>query len=120
MSASYEDERAKYNKCFKATATGELYGAEEEMRMSPLITSKVRDTIDTLPKRSAPIFPQARLLGRTIEARTGIEETEEPLLYNGNAPNSTFLCGSQGSGKSYTLSTILENCLVKDRRYGDL
>lgn len=29
-----------------------------------------------------------------------------------NAPWSTFICGSQGSGKSYTLSCILENCLI--------
>lgn len=42
----------------------------------------------------------------------------EPIMLNTRAPNSTFLCGSQGSGKSYTLNCILENCLIPDKRYG--
>lgn len=38
----------------------------------------------------------------------------EPRLYfNIAAPSSVFICGSQGSGKSHTLSCLLENCLVK-------
>lgn len=35
------------------------------------------------------------------------------ILLNVNAPWSTFICGSQGSGKSYTLSCMLENCLIR-------
>ena len=34
------------------------------------------------------------------------------IFLNVNAPWSTFICGSQGSGKSYTLSCMLENCLI--------
>ena len=34
------------------------------------------------------------------------------LFYNVAAPSSAFICGSQGSGKSHTLSCLLENCLV--------
>ncbi|KAG6242544.1 hypothetical protein E4U25_003575 [Claviceps purpurea] len=33
--------------------------------------------------------------------------------YNVAAPSSTFICGSQGSGKSHTLSCMLENCLLE-------
>lgn len=33
--------------------------------------------------------------------------------YNVAAPSSTFICGSQGSGKSHTLSCMLENCLLQ-------
>jgi len=32
-----------------------------------------------------------------------------------NAPWSAFICGSQGSGKSHTLSCILENALLPSR-----
>jgi hypothetical protein len=39
-------------------------------------------------------------------------------VLNTRAPNSTFLCGSQGSGKSYTLNCILENNLILDKTYG--
>lgn len=35
------------------------------------------------------------------------------LFFNIAAPSSAFICGSQGSGKSHTLSCLLENCLVK-------
>ncbi|KAK1141002.1 hypothetical protein N8T08_009659 [Aspergillus melleus] len=34
------------------------------------------------------------------------------LFFNVSPPSSTFICGSQGSGKSHTLSCILENCLI--------
>lgn len=38
----------------------------------------------------------------------------DPRLYfNIAAPSSVFICGSQGSGKSHSLSCLLENCLVK-------
>jgi DNA replication protein DnaC len=35
------------------------------------------------------------------------------VFFNILAPSSTFICGSQGSGKSHTLSCLLENCLMK-------
>lgn len=37
---------------------------------------------------------------------------DDRLMVNMNAPWSAFICGSQGSGKSYTLSCMLENALV--------
>lgn len=35
------------------------------------------------------------------------------FYYNVAAPSSIFICGSQGSGKSHTLSCLLENCLFE-------
>jgi hypothetical protein len=35
------------------------------------------------------------------------------VFFNVASPSSTFICGSQGSGKSHTLSCMLENCLIK-------
>ena len=37
------------------------------------------------------------------------------IFVNMNAPWSAFICGSQGSGKSHTLSCMLENGLVSSR-----
>lgn len=34
------------------------------------------------------------------------------VFFNTTTPSSTFICGSQGSGKSHTLSCLLENCLI--------
>lgn len=37
---------------------------------------------------------------------------DKRLFVNMNTPWSTFICGSQGSGKSHTLSCMLENALI--------
>ncbi|KAL2871436.1 uncharacterized protein BJX67DRAFT_389062 [Aspergillus lucknowensis] len=37
------------------------------------------------------------------------------LFFNVTSPSSIFICGSQGSGKSHTLSCILEGCLIPSR-----
>ncbi|KAJ5895540.1 hypothetical protein N7495_007231 [Penicillium taxi] len=35
------------------------------------------------------------------------------VFFNVSSPSSTFICGSQGSGKSHTLSCMLEGCLLR-------
>jgi hypothetical protein len=37
------------------------------------------------------------------------------IFHNVAAPSSTFICGSQGSGKSNSLACLLENCLLPNR-----
>ncbi|PYI24949.1 hypothetical protein BP00DRAFT_441139 [Aspergillus indologenus CBS 114.80] len=37
------------------------------------------------------------------------------MFFNISPPSSTFVCGAQGSGKSHTLSCILENCLITSK-----
>ncbi|KAH7418481.1 hypothetical protein BKA64DRAFT_563940, partial [Cadophora sp. MPI-SDFR-AT-0126] len=52
-------------------------------------------------------------------ATSGIDTTSLPakldprIFFNISARSSAFICGSQGSGKSHTLSRLLENCLLK-------
>ncbi|GKZ50271.1 hypothetical protein AbraIFM66951_003267 [Aspergillus brasiliensis] len=43
------------------------------------------------------------------------EENDPRLFLNVSHPSSVFICGSQGSGKSHTLSCLLENCLIPSR-----
>ena len=64
-----------------------------------------------------PVLPQFGLLGFDLENRDA-DGNAEPILLNTNTPCSVFLCGSQGSGKSYTLSCLLENHLLKDPAVG--
>lgn len=63
---------------------------------------------------------QYSILGHQVtppeEHEAPVEETA--IFLNTDAPWSAFLCGSQGSGKSYTLSCILENCLITTDRLG--
>ena len=50
------------------------------------------------------------------DERKSIPEPEDKRLFvNMNAPWSAFICGSQGSGKSYTLSCMLEAALWQSR-----
>ena len=50
------------------------------------------------------------------DGRESVPEPEDKRLFvNMNAPWSAFICGSQGSGKSYTLSCMLEAALWQPR-----
>ena len=70
-------------------------------------------------KRSDP--PQYALLGGTANLLKEHEtastqpksQSQDPRIFlNISHPSSVFICGSQGSGKSHTLSCLLENCLI--------
>ena len=42
------------------------------------------------------------------------------VFLNMNEPFSTFICGSQGSGKSHTLSCMLEGALLRNNPVGNI
>lgn len=117
-------------------------GADEQLRTTPLISLKVKETSEARHKTST--FPQYAFLGCRIPepcsseditsppspikmhnifgAPTTVEgEAEsEPILLNTNAPWSAFICGSQGSGKSYIMSAMIESCLYPSPAIGKL
>lgn len=74
-----------------------------------------------LSKGSGQSFPQYGLLAglsdvlfRNTDNQAPVATpTQDPrIFFNIAAPSSTFICGSQGSGKSHTVSCLLENCLL--------
>jgi hypothetical protein len=94
---------------------------QEEIKTVPLFSSHVQATLakDSIGSQGNQILPQYGLLGmrqKTIGVSEDIDPIPEPhqnLIYtNTNAPWSTFICGSQGGGKSHTLSCLLENALL--------
>lgn len=97
----------------------------EDLQTTPLVTPAVQDFIrrraDAGNEEKAPFddvsLDQYALLGFHTGHHADVPGNE-PILLNVNAPNSTFICGSQGSGKSYTLNCMLENCLIADARIG--
>lgn len=105
-----------------STRTNKISGSSEQLRTAPLISLKVK-TASTIQ------FPQYAFLGCEIP-RSDDDNDEmnekphqhepDPVLLNTNTPWSAFICGSQGSGKSYTLSCMLENCLYNSPRIGKL
>jgi hypothetical protein len=52
--------------------------------------------------------------GLALAKKDGYSVHNDPRAFvNIASPSSTFICGSQGSGKSHTLSCLLENYLVR-------
>ena len=110
-------------------------GRTHEIQVTPLFSNRVRFAIedgdlgeDGLATRN--IFPQYGLLGLreatygpdgTERLRSARQSRDEEMVYaNMNAPWSAFICGSQGGGKSHTLSCLLENSLLSSAEIGSL
>lgn len=86
-----------------------------EIRASPIFTEAVRSHAVSVSQssREKP-FTQYGLLAGVVKGKLRrIDKSEDPrIFYNITAPSSVFICGSQGSGKSHTLSCLLENRLI--------
>ncbi|KAG9517555.1 hypothetical protein KCU93_g8690, partial [Aureobasidium melanogenum] len=120
------------------TRENKASGADEQLRTTPLVSLTVKESSEATAKTS--VFPQYAFLGCRIpepssldeenstsstvhgmfSSTTSVDEEPEPVLLNTNTPWSAFICGSQGSGKSYTLSAIIENCLYASPAIGKL
>lgn len=94
----------------------------QEVTTAPIFTMPVLEHAEaTVDGKSLPEFPQYGLLAGLADAVRENLKSEGPghkyvqdprIFFNVAAPSSTFICGSQGSGKSHTLSCLLENCLI--------
>ncbi|KAK2593614.1 hypothetical protein QQS21_008702 [Conoideocrella luteorostrata] len=81
---------------------------------SPLLTAPAVQAVQDKPNLLRQYGLLAGLLDHNRPSEDGPEtlDAESRLFFNTMIPSSTFICGSQGSGKSHTLSCLLENCLV--------
>ncbi|KAK4177555.1 hypothetical protein QBC36DRAFT_184757 [Triangularia setosa] len=88
-----------------------------EITTTPLFTEGVREYARGIAGYHAEKpFSQYGLLGGDLsQAETGAKFEDPRIFWNIAAPSSFFICGSQGSGKSHTLSCLLENVLVPCR-----
>ncbi|KAI2692219.1 hypothetical protein LCP963914a_313 [Penicillium roqueforti] len=97
---------------------------DEELITAPLFSLSACQVLDTDRLYSdqaleRDTFPQYGLLG--LRNRSSNTPTQDDLVYaNVSAPWSAFICGSQGSGKSHTLSCLLENALIASCPAGKL
>jgi len=89
---------------------GAAESSEHELKTAPLFT---RDA-----KVPAGFFKSASQFGvlgtlKAIRDQEKFEKPTDPRIYvNTNAPFSAIVCGVQGSGKSHTVSVLLENMLI--------
>ena len=104
----------------------------EEIKTAPLFSAAAADAVNAVHS-GASIFPQFGLLGialNTYNASDPEDDSQSPkriaesdtsrLFLNVNTPWSAFICGSQGSGKSHTLSCMLEAALITKPELGRL
>lgn len=139
----FESERVAYieflqNEGAEHGSTSSASRHKEELKMAPLFSMSIKQAV---LQQNLGEFSQYALLGHVIpmpfmEATDDLadkmseisinesahESTEkiDPVLLNTDTPWSAFICGSQGSGKSHTMSCILENCLLPETRIGKL
>ncbi|KAJ7325437.1 hypothetical protein DFH08DRAFT_752550 [Mycena albidolilacea] len=90
-----------------ATANGD--DDEANLLHHQLVTSPLL-TYSSLEHHTAD-FPSRGLLGTSASER---------VYFNTNTPSSAIICGVQGSGKSHTVSCLLESALIGDARIGKL
>ncbi|KAK4143533.1 uncharacterized protein C8A04DRAFT_12227 [Dichotomopilus funicola] len=85
-----------------------------EIQTAPLFTESVRKYAASLASanKQQP-FSQYGLLAGDMSGTASDDASFDPrVFWNIAAPSSFFICGSQGSGKSHTLSCLLENALA--------
>ncbi|KAI1347259.1 hypothetical protein F5Y01DRAFT_307664 [Xylaria sp. FL0043] len=87
-----------------------------------VVSPSTRSFITCESARIASTSPlsQYALLAEDVGSLQGKSSEDPRFFYNVAAPSSVFICGSQGSGKSHTLSCFLENCLVQSEKLGSL
>lgn len=102
---------------------------EEELSTAPLFSALAQQVVESQyqnenenenDNENKKVYSQYGLLGlRTKDGHSQVNHHN--LIYaNVAAPWSSFICGSQGSGKSHTLSCLLENALIKSSPAGRL
>ncbi|EPS33982.1 hypothetical protein PDE_08944 [Penicillium oxalicum 114-2] len=107
----------------KSSSNTEKRKIPEEVATAPLFSLPAKAALlrEYSPTDDGnPVYPQYGLLGHRNEMPDGPISSDSLVYTNTAAPWSAFICGSQGSGKSHSLSCLLENCLMKDSPAGKL
>ena len=102
-------------------ASDQKIGETQDLKHAPLFSSHV-----ARHNGRAPV-PQYGLLGietfhhvRGLPVSANRVERDKLIYGNHTEPWSAFICGSQGSGKSHTLATLLENSILNPPPAGEL
>jgi DNA replication protein DnaC len=105
---SMDVDRLDKRKCHLRLLTNDTAKHDNhETKSIPLFSAAVLRDLEESLTQYGFIAGQSSLLKQPSR------ETDPRLFFNIAAPSSVFICGSQGSGKSHTLSCLLENCLMK-------
>ncbi|CAI6039585.1 unnamed protein product [Clonostachys chloroleuca] len=90
---------------------------------APIFSLAAQNAAEELSCRmsNTQLIPQYGLIGTREDVNELTTAPEDQLIMaNMNVPWSAFICGSQGAGKSHTLSCLLEACLIQNNPTGTL
>lgn len=88
---------------------------DDDIMLAPIFTGPVLNHSDHRPSQFGLLGGLKKLEAPGFISRKQVFEKDPRLFFNVSSPSSTFICGSQGSGKSHTLSCILEGCLIPSK-----
>ncbi|KAI1497589.1 hypothetical protein F5X99DRAFT_396303 [Biscogniauxia marginata] len=92
-----------------------------DIASAPIFTYPVlKHTNKLASKFSNSPFSQYALFAADVQTLARTTGNDPRVFYNVTTPTSFFICGSQGSGKSHSLSCILESCLIPSENLGRL
>lgn len=117
MQTSGKTALPKFTSCLGLLEPEDLESEDRnEISAAPIFSESIRQYGESLLKSP---FTQYGLLGADTSKMSKIvtssllsTKNNPNIYYNTSTPSSVFVCGSQGSGKSHTLSCLLENCLL--------
>ncbi|KAH8431507.1 uncharacterized protein LDX57_009170 [Aspergillus melleus] len=100
----------------------------EETSLAPIVAGRALNIPSSVPNGGKRMFPKLQQYGLLAGLAPNMESQSQDgerdirtalgdprVFFNVTSPSSTFICGSQGSGKSHTLSCMLENCLIPSK-----
>lgn len=96
-----------------ANRDGKSHGMEHGIEHGPLLSQRI------VTEHAKDLVPQYGFLG-CLHDETASGSADVKMFQNTNVPFSAFVCGVQGSGKSHTTATMLENALIPSRHLGRL
>jgi len=114
------------------TRSGAANSQNEDRLMTPVLSlSAMKAMANHIKSPIDSTFPMVGLLGCAVPSSGDDERINsdsddsgfnniDPIFLNINSPWSMFICGSQGSGKSHSLSCVLESSLLKHPDLGQL
>ncbi|KAJ5347288.1 hypothetical protein MYU51_004293 [Penicillium brevicompactum] len=105
-----------------STSREKAKALREELITAPLFTLGACESLESTAEDDGENQQSVQygLLGLRLHGVNNLSEQDDLVYANVSAPWSAFICGSQGSGKSHTLSCLLENALITPPPAGNL
>ncbi|BDD62803.1 hypothetical protein MPDQ_006097 [Monascus purpureus] len=92
----------------------------EKLKTAPLFLAHACMAIENHGSSTSCTFPQYGLPGLQVHEDPHTVDHRKLMYANVSMPWSAFICESQGSGKSHTLSCLLENALIASSPAGNV